>query len=44
MHKISREKDYRLLLIRDVHYGTFRSSGIFQNLYFESRILNPLLE
>jgi len=27
---------------RDVHYGTFRGSGIFQNLYFESRISNPI--
>jgi len=29
---------------KDVHYGTFRGSGIFQNLYFESIILNPILE
>jgi len=29
---------------RDVHYGTFRSSGTFQNPYFKSRISNLILE
>jgi len=29
-----------LFLNRDVHYGTFGGSGIFRNLYFESRKLN----
>jgi len=29
---------------RDVHYGTFRVSGMFQNLYFESRISNRISE
>jgi len=29
---------------RDVCYGRFRGSGIFRNLYFESRILNPIPE
>jgi len=28
---------------RYVHYGTFKGSGIL-NLYFESRILNPIPE
>jgi len=34
------------LAVRDVHYGTFRGSGIFfiSNLYFESRISNPIPE
>jgi len=31
-------------MARDVHYGTFRGSGIFRNLYFESRISNPIPE
>jgi len=30
--------------VRDVHYGTFTGSGIFRNLYFESKISNPILE
>jgi len=29
---------------RDVHYGTIRGSAIFWNLYFESRISNPIPE
>jgi len=28
--------DNRFDSTRDVHYGTFRASGIFRNLYFES--------
>jgi len=28
----------------DVHYGTFRGSGVFRNLYFESRISNLVPE
>jgi len=35
---------FYLLLARDVHYGTFTGSGIFWNLYFESRISNPVSE
>jgi len=35
---------YLMLRIRDVHYGTFRGSGIFRNFYFESRISNPISE
>ena len=33
-------------LTRNVHYGTFRGSGIFQNRCFKSRIYisNPILE
>jgi len=29
---------------RDVNYGTFGGSGIFRNLYFKSRIVNPIPE
>jgi len=49
---LSKSKFLSLVLIseveqittRDVHYGTFRGSGIFLNLYFESRISNPIPE
>jgi len=29
---------------KDVHCGTFRGSRIFRNLYFKSRISDPILE
>jgi len=32
----------RVIAARNMHYGTFGSFGIFRNLYFESRILNPI--
>jgi len=31
-------------VISNVHYGTLRGSGLFQNLYFESTISNPIPE